>query len=248
MVTVRLGSKGEDVKILQKYLGLNPDGSFGPNTDKKVKEWQKSKGLVADGIIGPKSWAIILNDQNKSTAVVSNNTTNTSNEKDIIGLSNGIINKICLWETGHKFGYTMQYKDLNGYDLKDAKGHKTYGYGLLYHPVSQKFMDTIKKVWTQKELEELFLIHAKQTANKIDKWASVNKVKLLQRQKDAIASGCYNFGMGFLIKQICKMIIKNPNDPKIRSTWEHLSDIQGKKYPGLITRRKEEARWYFEGK
>ena len=244
MVTIRLGSKGEDVKILQKYLGLNPDCNFGPNTDKKVKEWQKSKGLVADGVIGSKSWAIILQDQNKTSMTQVDNPTET----DIIGLSKGILNKICQWETGHKFGYTMQYKDLHGYDLKDAKGHKTYGYGILYHPVSQKFMDAIKKVWTQKELEDLFLIHAKQTATKIDKWASVNKVKLLQRQKDAIASGCYNFGMGFLVKQVCRMIITNPNDPKIRSTWEHLSDVQGKKYPGLITRRKEEARWYFEGK
>ena len=236
MTTIKLGSKGEDVKVLQKYLGLNADGNFGSMTDKKVKEWQKSKGLVADGVIGPKSWAIILN-QNSNTTI-----------KNDTGLSDGILNKICQWETGHKFGYTMTSKDLNGYDLKDAGGHKTYGYGILYHPVSQKFMDTIKKTWTQKELEELFLIHAKQTANKIDKWASVNKIKLSQRQKDAIASGCYNFGMGFLVKQICKTILKNPNNPAIRSMWEHLSDVQGKKYPGLITRRKEEARWYFEGK
>ena len=237
MTTIKLGSKGEDVKVLQKYLGLNADGNFGPMTDKKVKEWQKSKGLVADGVIGPKSWAIILG-QNNSNSTIKNDT----------GLSDGILNKICQWETGHKFGYTMTSKDLNGYDLKDAGGHKTYGYGILYHPVSQKFMDTIKKTWTQKELEELFLVHAKQTSNKIDKWASVNKVKLLQRQKDAIASGCYNFGMGFLVKQICKTILKNPNNPAIKGIWEHLSDVQGKKYPGLITRRKEEARWYFEGK
>lgn len=236
MNTIKLGSKGDDVKVLQKYLGLTQDGNFGPMTDKKVKEWQKSKGLVADGIIGPKSWAIILNQNNISI------------KKNDTGLSDGILNKICQWETGHNFGYKMSAKDLNGYDLKDAQGHKTYGYGILYHPVSQKFMDTIKKTWTQNELEELFLIHAKQTSNKIDKWASINKVKLLQRQKDAIASGCYNFGMGFLVKQICKMIMYNPNNPAIRNTWEHLSDVQGRKYPGLITRRKEEARWYFEGK
>ena len=60
MNTIKLGSKGEDVKVLQKYLGITADGDFGPNTDKKVKEWQKSKGLTPDGVIGPKSWAIIL--------------------------------------------------------------------------------------------------------------------------------------------------------------------------------------------
>lgn len=236
MNTIKLGSKGEDVKILQKYLGLTPDGNFGPNTDKKVKEWQKSKGLTPDGVIGPKSWAIILPQQSTSK-------TNTNN----IGISNGMIQFICQYETGKKFGYTMTSRDLNGYDLKDAKGHLTYGYGLLYHP-SGRFMDSIKRKWTQKELENIFLEHAKITANKIDRWATNNKVKLNQNQKDAIASGCYNFGMGFLNKQICKMIIANPNNPAIRNTWAHLSDVQGKKYPGLIKRRQAEARWYFEGR
>lgn len=163
------------------------------------------------------------------------------------GLSDGMLTFICQYETGHKFGYTMTAKDLNGYDLHDAKGHKTYGYGLLFHP-NGKYMDTIKKTWTQSELEELFMIHAKTTSDKIDKWAVINHVKLNQNQKDAIASGCYNFGFGFLNKQICKMIIANPNNPAIRNTWAHLSDVQGKKYPGLIKRRAAEAKWYFEGK
>jgi GH24 family phage-related lysozyme (muramidase) len=236
MNTIKLGSKGEDVKILQKYLGLTSDGNFGPNTDKKVKEWQKSKGLIPDGVIGPKSWNIILKKQ------ITNKTMNNT------GLSDGMINFICQYETGKKFGYTMTAKDLNGYDLHDAGGHKTFGYGLLYHPTSQKFMDTIKKVWTQKELEELFLIHAQQASTKIDNWAKANKVTLNQNQKDAIASACYNFGFGFLQKQICKIIAVNPNNPTIRNTWSHLSDVQGKKYPGLIKRRQAEARWYFEGK
>lgn len=236
MTTIKLGSKGEDVKVLQKYLGLTPDGSFGLITDKKVKEWQLKNKLVPDGVVGPKSWALILG----------NNDSNTTSVNET-GLSSGMINFICQWETCKSFGYTMTSRDLNGYDLKDAGGHVTYGYGLLMHP-NGKYMDTIKKTWTQKELEGLFLEHAKLTARKIDSWASQNNVKLNQNQKDAIASGCYNFGLGFLKKNICKMIIANPNNTLIRSTWEHLSDVQGKKYPGLIRRRKAEAKWYFEGK
>lgn len=243
MNTIKLGSKGDDVKVLQKYLGINPDGDFGPKTLLKVKEWQKSKGLTPDGIIGDKSWAIILG--NQTQAVTAQQSPSSGNN---VGISAGMINFICQYETGKKFGYTMTAKDLNGYDLHDAGGHKTYGYGLLYHPTTQKFMDTIKKVWTQKELEQLFLQHAKQASNKIDAWAKVNKVTLNQNQKDAIASACYNFGFGFLQKQICKIIAANPNNPTIRNTWSHLSDVQGKKYPGLIKRRQAEARWYFEGK
>jgi len=51
--TLRRGSRGEQVKILQKLLGgLVVDGIFGKNTDAKVREFQKSKGLVVDGIVG----------------------------------------------------------------------------------------------------------------------------------------------------------------------------------------------------
>ena len=240
MNTIKLGSKGEDVKVLQKYLGINPDGNFGPITDKKVRDWQKSKGLTPDGVVGSKSWAIILGNQTQ----VSQQTPSSGNN---VGISVGMINFICLQETGKKFGYTMSSRDLNGYDLKDANGHVTYGYGLLVHP-NGKYMDTIKKQWTQKELEQLFLQYAKQTAIKIDNWATANRVTLNQNQKDAIASACYNFGPGFLKKNICKLIAANPNNPAIRTTWSHLSDVQGKKYPGLIKRRQAEARWYFEGK
>jgi len=245
MNTLRIGSRGEDVKTLQKYLGLNPDGIYGLNTYKKVVIWQKSKGLVPDGIIGTKSWEIILSKQ--STTPTTTTTVQTKISSENIGISDGMINFICKYETGKSFGYRMSSRDKTGYDLHDAKGHKTYGYGLLCHP-NGGYMDDIKSVWTQKELEDLYILYAKKVSAKIDAWASKNKVKLNQNQKDAIASACYNFGNGFLNKNICKMIIKNPNDPAIRTTWEHLSDAQGKKYPGLIIRRKAEAKWYFEGK
>lgn len=53
---LKLGSKGEDVKKLQRFLGIFDDGSFGPITEKKVKSWQKNNGLLDDGIIGSVSW------------------------------------------------------------------------------------------------------------------------------------------------------------------------------------------------
>lgn len=56
MVILKKGSKGEEVKILQKALGITADGDFGPKTETAVKAYQKSKGLVADGIVGTKTW------------------------------------------------------------------------------------------------------------------------------------------------------------------------------------------------
>jgi hypothetical protein len=54
---LKLGSKGEQVKLLQAKLGLTADGVFGPKTEAAVKAWQLKNGLVADGIVGPKTWS-----------------------------------------------------------------------------------------------------------------------------------------------------------------------------------------------
>lgn len=56
MTTIKLGSRGEDVKTLQKKLNLIADGIFGPITDEAVKNFQKANGLAVDGIVGPKTW------------------------------------------------------------------------------------------------------------------------------------------------------------------------------------------------
>lgn len=47
------GSTGTLVKEIQKVVGANPDGVWGPKTTALVKTWQKSHGLTADGIVGP---------------------------------------------------------------------------------------------------------------------------------------------------------------------------------------------------
>lgn len=56
---LELGEDGQEIKSLQqrlKALGFNPgtvDGIFGKNTEKAVKDFQKSAGLSADGVVGP---------------------------------------------------------------------------------------------------------------------------------------------------------------------------------------------------
>ena len=63
------GSKGEDVKQLQTLLGLSADGSFGPMTETKVKEWQSKNGLAADGIVGDGTWGKMFGATAASTSV-----------------------------------------------------------------------------------------------------------------------------------------------------------------------------------
>ena len=56
MRTLKKGCVGEDVKELQKMLGVSADGCFGSQTEAAVKKWQSEHRLVADGIVGPKTW------------------------------------------------------------------------------------------------------------------------------------------------------------------------------------------------
>ncbi len=62
METVRKGSRGESVKLLQEILnslgyecGMT-DGVFGKNTLSAVKAFQADRGLSADGVAGPETW------------------------------------------------------------------------------------------------------------------------------------------------------------------------------------------------
>lgn len=59
--TIRKGSRGGLVVILQEKLNINPaDGIFGPNTESIVKLWQEDHELYPDGIVGPKSLKVLL--------------------------------------------------------------------------------------------------------------------------------------------------------------------------------------------
>ena len=55
--TLRVGSRGDGVKQMQRKLGIAADGVFGPGTAKAVKAWQEANGLTPDGVMGPKSLA-----------------------------------------------------------------------------------------------------------------------------------------------------------------------------------------------
>lgn len=57
--TIKKGSTGSAVKVLQEKLGVVVDGDFGPKTEAAVNAFQKKNGLVVDGICGPLTWAKI---------------------------------------------------------------------------------------------------------------------------------------------------------------------------------------------
>ena len=59
METIKLGSKGKSVSLLQRSLHLAADGIFGPITDEAVRDFQSAHGLAADGVVGSKTWAAL---------------------------------------------------------------------------------------------------------------------------------------------------------------------------------------------
>ena len=56
MTTLKLGSKGDEVRTLQGKLGVLVDGVFGKITEDAVRGFQKKKGLTVDGIVGRNTW------------------------------------------------------------------------------------------------------------------------------------------------------------------------------------------------
>lgn len=56
MKTIKKGSRGSYVKVLQAKLGISVDGFFGTNTENAVIAYQKSHGLTPDGIVGQHTW------------------------------------------------------------------------------------------------------------------------------------------------------------------------------------------------
>lgn len=65
---LKRGDKGEVVKIMQMGLicrgySLSPygaDGSFGPDTERKIKRFQRTNGMIEDGICGRNTWTALF--------------------------------------------------------------------------------------------------------------------------------------------------------------------------------------------
>jgi peptidoglycan hydrolase-like protein with peptidoglycan-binding domain len=61
-ITLRSGSEGRQVRLLQQALGIQVDGVYGPETEAAVRRFQASRGLQVDGVLGADTSRALAND------------------------------------------------------------------------------------------------------------------------------------------------------------------------------------------
>ncbi|WP_282628813.1 lysozyme [Empedobacter sedimenti] len=124
----------------------------------------------------------------------------------------------------------------------DPIGIPTIGYGATYYP--NKVKVTMKdKPLTEKEASDLLVQMLKVYENQV---ALLVTKPINQNQFDALVSFTYNLGATNLSKStLLKKVNKNPNDPTIANEFMQWVNAGGKKFNGLVKRRKDEAALYF---
>lgn len=103
---LKLGMKGDDVKLLQTKLGITADGDFGPKTERALREWQQKNGITVSGVAGPETLSklgILL----KEDVLIQ--PTNSLNFQKLIGvIPTTVVDQIP--ETASKFNITTNLR------------------------------------------------------------------------------------------------------------------------------------------
>jgi peptidoglycan hydrolase-like protein with peptidoglycan-binding domain len=66
---IKSGATGPSVSLIQSIVGTPADGKFGAKTSAAVKAFQRAHGLLADGIVGPRTWAAMVDVANGGSGV-----------------------------------------------------------------------------------------------------------------------------------------------------------------------------------
>lgn len=143
MNTLKRGSRGNDVKKLQRALHLFEDGIFGKLTEEKVKEFQKANGLTPDGIVGNATWSVLLpiaDDLKKSRRMINEIIVHCTATKEGVPVT---IEEIRKWhkqrgwsDIGYHYVVMLDGKIKCGRDVNisgaHCAGHNSHSIGVCY--------------------------------------------------------------------------------------------------------------------
>jgi len=136
-------SRGEAIRRLQEALGVEADGTFGPETEAAVKRYQSSHGLEVDGAVGPATWSalgvnssVTLHPPHSAThhsASSGGESSGTGGEESgvvarVIAAADEIATRPYVYGGGH--GSFQSY----GYDCSGSVSYALHGGGLLGSP------------------------------------------------------------------------------------------------------------------
>jgi N-acetylmuramoyl-L-alanine amidase len=139
-MTLKIGSKGNEVKELQRLLHLYEDGIFGPITEEAVKEFQKANGLTVDGVVGDKTWAKLKGGLAKSSRTINEIIIHCSATKEGQDFTTADIKKWHLARGFSDIGYHyVIYRDGSVHTGRNVNisgahctGHNSHSIGVCY--------------------------------------------------------------------------------------------------------------------
>ena len=108
--TLRKKDEGQEVKRLQKVITAQPDGKFGPKTEKLLKEYQEEHNLLVDGVAGPQTLSHMGNSVAPAVDLSSWNGTVDFKKLKKAGVTNAWI-KITEGTTHQNPGYQKKFDD-----------------------------------------------------------------------------------------------------------------------------------------
>src|SRR5215210_3412783 len=76
---LKLGSAGKAVAAVQRRLDVEATGYFGPETERKVRDFQQDEGLKDDGIVGPDTWKALFSGGGSHSSSVATGGASTPN-------------------------------------------------------------------------------------------------------------------------------------------------------------------------
>lgn len=135
-----------------------------------------------------------------------------------------------------------KYEGFRANPYKCPAGVPTIGYGATYYPDGKRVKMTDGPV-TEKQATEMLKSMVIPYEKAVDTYCIDT---ITQNQFDALVSFAYNVGTNALKNStLLKKLNINANDPTIRDEFMKWVRGGGKKLPGLVRRRTEEADIYF---